>query len=590
MELWIFIVAIYLIYILFFKRKKTKSAGSYTSAPVKAPPKEWLANNKKNQYVMHNEDSEDDNLATFTLSGGRNVEYSITATQRQNFSKTTGALARWILPGEVITVGGVEVTGGYFYLGQRMNPAGHNSGGYYDDSSEASLIDDTLKIYPTSYIYEDSSLGYWPSYSSLSPEARGAYLSWLTSDRCDTSCPIGYVFIYLYGLERRALVDSRDSNISDDEFYSFFLSVVRSIALEKKLVTVSADLSPDRRIHSSGGQARNLYSELMKNMSTRNKPDGNALLSVVERFVTEARKEADANGSQVSSVIHKRLAALSDMVGGYDFAKVIDAFWRGHEQDNETLKSNAIRWLRGEYTTKTDARNDLDVRTIISDASFYDSLKLMSLFVRQAGYAGLLVSLDEMVNLFKLNNTQARTANYEQILRILNDCLQGSAENIGFILGGTPEFLFDPRKGLYSYEALQSRLAENRFAQKAGVIDYSSPTLHLASLTPEELYILLKNLRHVYAGGDPANYLVPDDALTGFLHHCSKTIGDAYFRTPRNTIKGFLDMLAVLEQNRTMNWQALIEGVAIEEDKPSDMGDAIVEESDDDDGLANFRL
>ena len=209
---------------------------------------------------------------------------------------------------------------------------------------------------------------------------------------------------------------------------------------------------------------------------------------------------------------------------------------------------------------------------------------------RQAGYAGLLVSLDEMVNLLKLNNTQARTANYEQILRILNDCLQGSAENIGFILGGTPEFLFDPRKGLYSYEALQSRLAENRFAQKAGVIDYSSPTLHLASLTPEELYILLRNLRHVYAGGDPENYLVPDEALTGFLHHCSKTIGDAYFRTPRNTIKGFLDMLVVLEQNRTMNWQTLIEGVAIEEDRPSEMDDAIIEESDDDDGLANFKL
>ena len=178
---------------------------------------------------------------------------------------------------------------------------------------------------------------------------------------------------------------------------TFFLSVVRSIGLEKKLVSVSADLSPDRRIHSSGGQARNLYSELMKNMSTRNKPDGNALLSVVERFVTEARKEADTDGSEVSSVIHKRLAALSDMVGGYDFAKVIDAFWRGHEQDNETLKSNAIRWLRGEYTTKTDARNDLDVRTIITDASFYDSLKLMSLFVRQAGYAGILARLADVV-------------------------------------------------------------------------------------------------------------------------------------------------------------------------------------------------
>ncbi len=227
MELWIFIVAIYLIYILFFKKKKTKSAGSYTSAPVKAPPKEWLANNKKNQSVMQNEDSEDDNLATFTLSGGRNVEYSITATQRQNFSKTTGALARWIFPGEMITVSGIEVTGGHFYLGQRMKPAGHNSGGYYDGNNEASLVDDTLKIYPTPYIYEDSSLGYWPSFSSLSPEARGAYLSWLASDRCDTSCPIGYVFIYLYGLERRALVDSRDSNISDDEFYSLFKEICR---------------------------------------------------------------------------------------------------------------------------------------------------------------------------------------------------------------------------------------------------------------------------------------------------------------------------------------------------------------------------
>lgn len=122
----------------------------------------------------------------------------------------------------MITISGIEVTGGHFYLGQRMKPAGHNSGGYYDGNNEASLVDDTLKIYPTPYIYEDSSLGYWPSFSSLSPEARGAYLSWLASDRCDTSCPIGYVFIYLYGLERRALVDSRDNNISDDEFYSLF--------------------------------------------------------------------------------------------------------------------------------------------------------------------------------------------------------------------------------------------------------------------------------------------------------------------------------------------------------------------------------
>lgn len=368
---------------------------------------------------------------------------------------------------------------------------------------------------------------------------------------------------------------------------TFFMSVARAIALEKKLITVSADLSPDRRIHASSGQARNLYSELMRNLSTRNKPDGNALTSVVEKFITEVRKEADSKGICVNDVIRSKLSQLTELVGGYDFAKVIELYWTGHEQDNDDLKANAIRWLRAEYATKTDAKNDLGVRTIITDASFYDSLKLMSLFVRQAGYEGLLVNLDEMVNLYKLSSTQARTANYEQILRILNDCLQGSAEYIGFILGGTPEFLLDPRKGLYSYEALQSRLAENSFAKQAGVIDYSSPALHLASLTPEELYILLRNLRHVYAEGDPNKYLVPDESLKSFLHHCSQTIGDAYFRTPRNTIKAFLDMLSVIDQNPSISWDSLIKSVAIEEDKPTDV-DLQIE--DEDEELTSFQL
>lgn len=368
---------------------------------------------------------------------------------------------------------------------------------------------------------------------------------------------------------------------------TFFLSVVRAIALERKLVTVNADLSPDRRIHASSGQARNLYSELMRNMSTRTKPDGNALAGVVEKFITEARKQADTTNKSINAVIHENLSSLTELVNGYDFAKVIEAYWTGHEQDNEALKTNAIKWLRAEYSTKTDARNDLGVRSIISDSSFYDSLKLMSLFVRQAGYQGLLVNLDEMVNLYKLNSTLARTSNYEQILRILNDCLQGSADHLGFLLGGTPEFLLDPRKGLYSYEALQSRLAGNSFAKQVGVIDYSSPTLHLASLTPEELYILLKNLRHVYAEGDQSKYLVPDESLKAFLNHCSQTIGDAYFRTPRNTIKTFLDMLAVIDQNPSISWDNLISAIEIEEEKPSDVE---LEIEDNEDGLADFKL
>ena len=368
---------------------------------------------------------------------------------------------------------------------------------------------------------------------------------------------------------------------------SFFLQLIRTIALEKGLVTIHADLSPDRRLHATGGQARNLYAELVRNLSTRTKPEGNALTSVVERFITEARKQADATGKSVTEIIEEQLSHLSELVGGYDFAKVIGAYWEGYEQDNEQLKSDAVRWLRGEITTKTDARNSLGVRTIVDDASVYDHFKLLSLFVRQAGYNGLLINLDEMVNLYKLSSQKARVSNYEQILRILNDCLQGSAEHIGFLLGGTPDFLLDPRKGLYSYEALHSRLAENSFARSAGVIDYSSPTLHLANLAPEELLILLRNLRHVYASGDENKHLLPDEALTAFLAHCSNRIGDAYFRTPRNTIKAFVDLLAVLDQNADLRWNQLIEKVHLEEEHNTDMPGI---DLDSDDELVTFQL
>ncbi len=368
---------------------------------------------------------------------------------------------------------------------------------------------------------------------------------------------------------------------------SFFLQLIRTIALEKGLVTIHADLSPDRRLHATGGQARNLYAELVRNLSTRTKPDGNALTSVVERFISGARKQADLSGKAVIDIIEERLNHLTDLVGGYDFAKVIAAYWSGYEHDNEQLKSDAVRWLRGEFTTKTEARNALGVRTIVDDASVYDHFKLLSLFVRQAGYAGLLINIDEMVNLYKLSSQKARVSNYEQILRILNDCLQGSAEYIGFLFGGTPDFLLDPRKGLYSYEALQTRLAENSFARAAGVIDYSSPTLHLANLAPEELFVLLRNLRHVYAAGDDSEYLLPDLALTAFLAHCSKRIGDAYFRTPRNTIKAFVDLLAVLEQNRNLQWTQLIEQVHLEEERYTDMPEI---GDEDESALATFQL
>lgn len=374
---------------------------------------------------------------------------------------------------------------------------------------------------------------------------------------------------------------------------TFFLNLVRNLALKEKIVTVHADLSPDRRIYSTSGQARALYVELIGNMATLAKPEGGAMSSVLERFITSAIAEGKASSLSTEAVIESRLQVLSEQVGGYDFAQVILSYWKGYDEGNHTLQENAIRWMRGEYTTKTDARHELGVRTFVDDENFYDQLKLLSLFVRMAGFNGLLVCLDEMVNLYKLANPQSRTLNYEQLLRILNDSLQGSANHLGFILGGTPDFLKDTRRGLYSYAALQSRLAENTYAVD-GLVDYSGPVLNLTSLSQEDMYILLKKLRNVYAGGDESRYLVPDEALTAFMTYCSHKVGDAYFRTPRTTIKEFVNLLAVLDQNPGADWNLLLNTISLKPEGNPDLDLPLAEHATtnqvDNDELSNFQL
>jgi hypothetical protein len=266
------------------------------------------------------------------------------------------------------------------------------------------------------------------------------------------------------------------------------------------------------------------------------------------------------------------------------------------------LTSNAVRWLRAEFSTRTDARAALGVRTIIDDGNIYEHLKLMGSFVRLAGFQGLLVMLDEMVNLYKLASTQSRNANYEEILRILNDCLQGSAAGLGFVMGGTPEFLMDTRRGLYSYQALQTRLAENTFAT-GGLVDYNSPVIRLSNLTQEELYVLLQKIRDVFACGDPTQYLIPDEGLKQFMEYCFERIGEAYFRTPRTTVKAFTNLLSVLEQNRQAAWQQLVAQVSPETDVDPHLASATVEaaksstpedssrgQSPGEDQLASFKL
>lgn len=263
---------------------------------------------------------------------------------------------------------------------------------------------------------------------------------------------------------------------------TFFLSLTRNIALEKGLVTINADLSPNKRLYGTGGVVRALLSELVSSLSTRTKSDGNALTTILDRFISIAQEKAISEGKDVTTIIMTLLRELNDIPTGYSFAYVISKYWEAYESGNDVIKDCSIKWLRAEYISKTDALNDLGIREIINDSSFFNTLRLYALLVKKAGYKGLLVCLDEMVNIYKLMGN-SRRVNYEEILNILNNTLQGSVSGIGFVMSGTPDFLTDTRRGLYSYEALRSRLAENSFSKKLGIVDYNSTVLRLANLS-----------------------------------------------------------------------------------------------------------
>jgi hypothetical protein len=348
---------------------------------------------------------------------------------------------------------------------------------------------------------------------------------------------------------------------------SFFLNLIRTLALQKRLVVVQADFTMERRMQASGGQARALYSELIKNLATKAKPEGGALRNLCEGWLSNLQHDVAQTGGgkvEVAKRIFDDLRDMQQYVGGFEFAEVLAKYHEGHAAGDETLQANALRWLRGEYTTKTEARQDLGVRRIIEDENFYDALKLMAAFCVKAGYAGLFVNFDEMVVLsHRLPSTRARQQNYETLLTILNDCYQGGVSGLGFLFAGTDECLEDQRRGLYSYEALRTRLAENRFAQ-GDIRDLSGPVIRLPNLTPEDLFVLLRNIRHVQASGDAAKYLVPDEAIVAFLEKANETLGAEFYKTPRDVVRSFVGLLNILEQNPGRTWQEFLRGNIIE--------------------------
>lgn len=366
---------------------------------------------------------------------------------------------------------------------------------------------------------------------------------------------------------------------------TFFLNLIRNVAQKRKFAVANADITTDRRLQGSGGKAVALYSELMKNLSTQSRPEGNALPSIVERWIGDIEYEITTGGGETEDVvgrIAKDLRPLQDLVSGFDFTKVVTTYYQAYLQQDQEKQDQALRWLRGEYTTKTEARNDLGVRSIITDSDVYDYLKLFAAFLRIAGYSGLIVNIDEVVVLsHRLNNSTARNRNYESILRILNDCLQGRVEGLVFMFACTDECLEDRRRGLFSYEALATRLAPSRFSDE-GATDLMSPVIKLQNLRPEDIFVLLSNIRNVQASASTLGELISDEGIQEYLQDCHKRMGAAFFQTPRDTVKDFVDLIHALEQNPNKSWKDFIK-----DDSAS--GSSTPAQNGDDD-LAEFRL
>lgn len=349
---------------------------------------------------------------------------------------------------------------------------------------------------------------------------------------------------------------------------SFLLQLLRNHAMDRGFVVADADLSPERRLSGTNRQGVATYRELMKNLATKTRPDGGALAAILERWIstiqTQVAQETGLNLQEQAFIqaVEQRIMTVVDnmegLVHGFDFATVLSSYWRGHRLGDDDLKDAALRWLRGEFATKTDARVALGVRVIVDDDSWYDYVKLMARFVTGIGYQGLIILLDEMVNLYKISHSLSRQSNYEKLLTMFNDTMQGKAEHLGIIAGGTPQFVEDARRGLYSYEALRSRLAESRFLQ-AGMRDTSSPILRLQPLTHEELFVLLTRLQDVYATHFQQPTGLSEQELTAFLQEAVNRLGAEQMLTPREIIRDFITVLNLLRQNPDLSFEQLVQ-------------------------------
>lgn len=338
---------------------------------------------------------------------------------------------------------------------------------------------------------------------------------------------------------------------------SFLLQTIRNYVMDKNFVVVDGDLSPERRLQGSKGQGLATYRELIQNLSTKTRPEGGALTLILDRWINSVQTQVVSKGiasddpkfeAAVDQKIYGVISSLTELVHGFDFAKLLNMYYHAYMSGDDETKAKVVKWFRGEYSHKTEAKKDLGVDIIISDSDWYEYLKLFATFFRQAGYAGLMIMIDELVNIYKIPNAISRQYNYEKILTMYNDTLQGKAKYLGIIMCGTPQAVEDRRRGVYSYEALRSRLASGKFAQESAR-DMYAPVIRLEPLTAEEMLVLTEKLADMHANLYGYERTITDNDLAQFIKIEYARVGADTSITPREIIRDFIELLDIVWQN-----------------------------------------
>lgn len=358
---------------------------------------------------------------------------------------------------------------------------------------------------------------------------------------------------------------------------SFLLQTIRNYVMDRNFVVCDADLSPERRLQGTKGQGLATYKELIRNISTKTRPEGGALTLILDRWInavqTETAAESDLtpDSPEFEKAVEKKIYAvvnsLNEMVHGFDFSRLLTLYYRAFAEGDDETKGKVVKWFRGEYATKTEAKSELGVNIIITDEDWYEYIKLFSAFLKMAGYSGMLILIDELVNIYKIPNSITRQYNYEKILTMYNDTLQGKAKYIGIIMCGTPQCIEDTRRGVYSYEALRSRLAEGRFGGE--VSDMLAPVIKLSPLTYEEMLVLIEKLEDIHSGLFGYENRLKQEDLIDFIKIEYSRVGADTNITPREVIRDFIELLDITYQNPQLDVRSLLNSEKFEFAKPA---------------------